>query len=81
MERVNVFWNCIVLAGSKEDFHALENYGDESADDSRGGSVDISEGSSFERRTHYHESNFTMETLQDHKSCSDNKFKAEGMDS
>ncbi|KAG7941684.1 hypothetical protein I3843_16G056900 [Carya illinoinensis] len=65
------------LAGSKEDFHALENYGDESADDSRGGSVDISEGSSFERRTHYHESNFTMETLQDHKSCSDNKFKAE----
>lgn len=59
----------------------MNNYGDESTNDSRGGSVVISEGSLFERHTHYHESNLTMETLQDHKLHSDNKFKAEGMDS
>ncbi|XP_040997643.1 protein ESSENTIAL FOR POTEXVIRUS ACCUMULATION 1-like [Juglans microcarpa x Juglans regia] len=64
--------------GSKENFpNALDDYKEESADNSRGGSENISEGPSYERHTLYHVSNSKTEILRDHKSFSDNKFRAE----
>lgn len=78
--RINIYGNCIICAGSKEDLpHALDDYKDESAENSRGSSANISEGYSYERQTPYHGSNMKMEFPRDHKSYSDNKFKAEGM--
>ena len=75
--RINFYWHCIVLAGSREDIpHGLDDYKDDSADNSRVGSV---EGSSYERNTHYHGTNLKMEALWDHKTFSDNKFKSEGI--
>lgn len=61
--------------GSREDIpHGLDDYKDDSADNSRVGSV---EGSSYERNTHYHGTNLKMEAPWDHKTFSDNKFKSE----
>ncbi|KAL4649920.1 hypothetical protein ACB092_01G049300 [Castanea dentata] len=62
--------------GSREDIPpASDDYKDESIDNSRVGSA---EGSSYERHTHYSGTNSKMETPWDHKTFSDNKFKAEG---
>lgn len=78
--RINIYGNCITCAGSKEDLlHALDDYKDESAENPRGSSANISEGSSYERQTPYHGSNLKMEIPWDQKSYSDNKFKAGGM--
>jgi hypothetical protein len=78
--RINIYGNCIICVGSKEDLlHAVDDYKDESTENLRGSSANISEGSSCERQTPYHGSNLKMEIPRDHKPCSDNKFKAEGM--
>ncbi|KAJ0086530.1 hypothetical protein Patl1_09124 [Pistacia atlantica] len=63
---------------SKEDLPlAVEDYKDESSDNSKGGYANYSDGSSQDKQTHNYGSNSKMETIQDRKAYPDNKFRAE----
>ncbi|KAK9271198.1 hypothetical protein L1049_026788 [Liquidambar formosana] len=64
--------------GSREDLPpAVDDCKDESADNSKGGYSNYSEGSFHEKQMHYYGSNLKTETTQDHQMYPDNKFSAE----
>lgn len=64
--------------GSKEDVpHTFDDSKDESATGSKSGHLNYPDGSSYERQTIHDGFNQKMETMQDQKTYSGNKLKAE----
>ncbi|KAL5777981.1 hypothetical protein ACOSP7_010907 [Xanthoceras sorbifolium] len=63
---------------SREDLPlAVDDYKDESSENPRVGYANFSESASQDKQTHNYGSNSKMETIQDQKSYSDNKFRTE----
>ncbi|KAH9758670.1 protein ESSENTIAL FOR POTEXVIRUS ACCUMULATION 1 [Citrus sinensis] len=63
---------------SREDLSlAVDDSKDENSDNLKGGYANYSDGSSLDRQTHNYVSNTKMETIQDQKSHTDNKFRTE----
>lgn len=66
----------IILIGSKEDLpHTIDDSKDESAANSRSGSLNYLDGSFCERQTSHNGSNQQVEIMQDQKIYSGNEFK------